>query len=729
MGKRGAVKKTVRFIVAAIMLAVVLHPVLPVHAEGSEEDQANSWRYENGQLKEDSSNVIRTSSYHPNATRTGIDVSEWNGVIDWEKVKGSGVDYAIIRCGWGMDEKSQDDKYWLRNVSECERLGIPYGVYLYSYATNTERAMSEAKHVLRLIDGYHPTYPIYYDMEDSSTLGSDLPAIAKTFCDTITASGYPVGIYANLNWWNNYLTDECFSQWYKWVAQYNSSCNYGNKYEMWQYTSSGSVPGITGRVDLNYLIGYPEDHGQTLAAGVPEGYKDKLTYSAHVQDYGWLFGSKNGQVAGTVGINKKLEAIRIDLQSVDGVSVEYQSHVEDYGWMDFVSNGQISGTSGENKRLEAVWIKLSGTNADKYDIYYRTHVSDFGWMDWAKNGQSAGSEGYGKQIEAIQVVFQPKGEDAPGDTEEPFRYNLSNVALRYQAHVQDIGWQVPVGNGEVAGTEGRALRVEAFTMESDIEGLEVSYASSVQDIGWQSFQKEGAVSGTVGMAKQVEAVKIQLSGKNKDNYEIFYRVHVSGLGWLGWAKDGQEAGTQGYHYQLEAIQIMLLPADSSYAPEVGNSFRSESTEIAYQAHVREIGWQNAVMNGTEAGTTGRALSIEALAIALKNQGYSGDLSYQAHVSELGWQDWKQGGQICGTTGRALAMEAIKIDLTDDMKLNYDVYYRVHARAFGWLGWAKNGEMAGTQGCAKPMEAVQIKLVKKGQVFGEYDSAKKAYIIN
>lgn len=717
MGKREAVRKAVQSMIAAVILAAGFYAVLPVHAAGPEEDKADSWRYENGQLKDDASNVIRTSSYHPNATKTGIDVSEWNGVIDWEKVKESGVDYAIIRCGWGMDEKSQDDKYWLRNVSECERLGIPYGVYIYSYADSTERALSEAKHVLRLIDGYHPSYPIYYDMEDSSTLGSDLAAIAKTFCNTITDAGYPVGVYANLNWWNNYLTDECFSQWYKWVAQYNSSCDYAKKYEMWQYTSSGSVPGITGRVDLNYLIGYPEDHGQTMAVEVPEGYKDKLTYSAHVQDYGWLTESQNGEVSGTAGINKKLEAIRIDLQSVDGLNVEYQSHVEDYGWMDFVSNGQVSGTSGENKRMEAIRIRLSGTNAGKYNIYYRTHVSNFGWLGWAQNGQPAGSEGYGYQIEAIQVVLQPKDSDAPGEMKESFKYNLSNIAIHYQTHVQDIGWQPPVGNGETAGTQGRALRVEAYTVESDIEGLEVNYASYIEDNGWQSFQKEGAVSGTVGMAKQVEAVKIQLSGKNKDNYEIYYRTHVSDLGWLGWTKGGQKAGTEGYGYQLEAIQIMLLPIDSSYAPEVGNAFQKESAEIAYQAHVREIGWQDAVMNGVQAGTTGKALSIEALAIALKNQGYSGTLRYQAHVSELGWQDWKQGEQICGTTGRALAMEAIKIELTGEMRLNYDIYYRVHVRDYGWLSWGKNGEMAGTQGRAKPMEAIQIKLVKKGQIFG------------
>src|SRR5699024_10319918 len=111
--------------------------------------------------------------------------------------------------------------------SECERLGIPYGVYIYSYATTVERASSEADHVLRLIEGHELSYPVYFDMEDYTTqnLGSVLLGqIAQTFCDKISAAGYDVGIYANLNWWNNYLTSSVFDNpnWSKWVAQYNS---------------------------------------------------------------------------------------------------------------------------------------------------------------------------------------------------------------------------------------------------------------------------------------------------------------------------------------------------------------------------------------------------------------------------------------------------------------------------------------------------------------------------
>lgn len=242
-------------------------------SDSKQEDSANSWRYSNGKLIEkQNSELKRASAYNANATRKGIDVSGWQGQINWEKVKASGIDFAILRCGYGGNYISQDDKYFERNASECERLGIPYGVYLYSYATDTTRAASEADHTLRLIQGHTLAYPVYYDMEDNSTIGSDYAAIAKTYCNKVAKSGYPVGVYANLNWWNKYLTDSCFDQWHRWVAQYNSSCQYKGNYAIWQYTSSGAVNGISGRVDMNFLIGYPKDHGENRVAIAEKTY-------------------------------------------------------------------------------------------------------------------------------------------------------------------------------------------------------------------------------------------------------------------------------------------------------------------------------------------------------------------------------------------------------------------------------------------------------------------------
>ena len=429
-------------------------------AEESQEQgdlKENSWRYQDGELirsAEDEISVI-SDVYAPNATKKGIDVSEHNSNIDWEKVKAAGIDYAIIRCGYGDNYDNQDDKQWLRNVSECERLGIPYGVYIYSYAQSTDMATSEAQHVLRLISGHKLSYPVYFDMEDNSTLGSDFGAIAQTFCSTVQNAGYAVGVYANLNWWNKYLTDTRFEQWHRWVAQYNIQCDYTGTYAMWQYSSKELVDGIDGLVDMNYLIGTPADHGvKELQGGV--------SYEAHVSDIGWQTFVQNGEMAGTTGQNKGIEALKMQLNDVDG-DIEYRAHVRDIGWQDYVSNGQQAGTTGQAKPVEAVSIRLTGKAEEQYDIYYRVHSSDFGWLGWAKNGEDAGTQGYAKKVEAIQVQLVEKGGEAPGETSNAFK--MKETEVQYQAHVSDIGWQNIVTNGALAGTTGQNKGMEALKLQ------------------------------------------------------------------------------------------------------------------------------------------------------------------------------------------------------------------------------------------------------------------------
>ncbi|MBR2027461.1 MAG: hypothetical protein IKA10_00545 [Oscillospiraceae bacterium] len=239
----------------------------------------NSWRYKDGEaIKSEYGISLFSDPYHPDAKYKGIDVSHHQGVIDWEKVKADGIDFAIIRCGYGEDKTEYDDRCWEYNTSECERLGIPYGVYIYSYAGRIENpgenadfkkqsiidAKSEADHVLRLIEGKNLSLPVYYDLEENSMIDAatqiDLAAVSKAFCEKIEAAGYPVGIYANLNWWTYYLTDPCFDNWYRWVARWNDYCGYEGEYAVWQYYEKGAVDGITVDVDMNFLIGTPTDH-------------------------------------------------------------------------------------------------------------------------------------------------------------------------------------------------------------------------------------------------------------------------------------------------------------------------------------------------------------------------------------------------------------------------------------------------------------------------------------
>lgn len=309
-------------------------------------------------------------------------------------------------------------------------------------------------------------------------------------------------------------------------------------------------------------LGVADANGIVSALGLTKALENSvvtsspsISYQTHVQDYGWQSWKSNGEVSGTVGQSKRLEGINIKLSNING-SIEYKTHVQDIGWQDWKSNGQMSGTSGQSKRLEAIKVKLSGEAANQYDVYYRVHAQDYGWLDWAKNGESAGTEGYSKRLEGIQIVLVKKGENAPGSTSRPFIYKM----IKYQTHVQNIGWQGEKADGEMSGTTGQSLRLEAIKIQlsSSIDGG-IVYKTHVQDYGWLNFVTNGQASGTTGQAKRLEAIQMQLTGNAKNQYDLYYRVHAQNFGWLGWAKNGESAGTAGYSYRLEGIQIVLVP--------------------------------------------------------------------------------------------------------------------------------------------------------------------------
>ena len=261
--------------IAGVLLAFIMLVTsgMPIYAKESG-DKANSFRYENGQAIVEAepfastfpgawkkiSGKYRSSngSVIDGAVARGIDVSHNQGVIDWQKVKKDGIDFAIIRCGYGMNQANQDDAQWLNNVKGCEQNGIPYGVYLYSYADTVAKAKSEAAHVLRLIKGHKLSYPVYYDLEDnyilSHTTAAQRQKITETFTSIIKKAGYSVGVFAPKNWFEKELPTAAFNKWDKWVAHWNTKCTYQGNYQIWQATNKATVAGITGSVDMNFLM-------------------------------------------------------------------------------------------------------------------------------------------------------------------------------------------------------------------------------------------------------------------------------------------------------------------------------------------------------------------------------------------------------------------------------------------------------------------------------------------
>ena len=184
-----------------------------------------------------------------------IDVSEHQGTINWEAVK-SQINGAIIRCGYGDDVASQDDAQWIRNATECERLGIPYGAYLYSYCTNEAHLQSEIAHIKRLLSGRKLSLPFYIDIEDPGLSFSTFKAdYFIRMGQAIEDAGYWFGVYANLNWFNNCIGGK-LNRFTKWCAAYGTNNgqpqtrpNIGE--DIWQYSSAGSIQGIAGNVDVN----------------------------------------------------------------------------------------------------------------------------------------------------------------------------------------------------------------------------------------------------------------------------------------------------------------------------------------------------------------------------------------------------------------------------------------------------------------------------------------------
>lgn len=188
----------------------------------------------------------------------GVDVSKWQGEIDWETVAASGIDFAIIRCGYrGISSGSLiEDKYFEQNIKGATENGIKVGVYVYSQAVTKAEAIEEASMALELVKGYHLQLPIYIDTEGSGGRGDDVSKedrteFVKAFCETVKNAGYKPGVYSGKWWFMNKVNVSELEQYHIWVAQYNTECTYTGRYDIWQYTSSGSVPGIDGRADMN----------------------------------------------------------------------------------------------------------------------------------------------------------------------------------------------------------------------------------------------------------------------------------------------------------------------------------------------------------------------------------------------------------------------------------------------------------------------------------------------
>ncbi len=349
-------------------------------ASSETSDTANSWRFTNGKLTQDTTleKTMSSLGYGTGSSKGSIgkliDVSKWDGKINWSKVKASGIDYAIIRCGYGSNKASQDDKYFSYNVRNARAAGVKIGVYIYSYAYDEKSAQSEADHVLRLLksedlSASKLTLPVYYDLEEQagtskpcvkvdgkkkSLSNSTLGKMAAAFAKKITASGYKMGVYANKSWWTNYLTASQFSNssWSKWVAQYfydsGKLCTYTGKYDIWQYSSTGKVSGISTNVDMNYL--YKNFSSSILTAVIDPANVEVPSKVVASYDF-------KGALAGTLTSSVKMKSIKVRLKENGTTKKETSVSVNasSYNFANFdTSKIKMALTAGKTYTIEAL---------------------------------------------------------------------------------------------------------------------------------------------------------------------------------------------------------------------------------------------------------------------------------------------------------------------------------------------------------------------------------------
>lgn len=333
----------------------------------------------------------------------GIDVSSYQGTIDWSKVK-SEIDFAIIRCGYGDNIKSQDDKEFFNNVNGCIENKIPYAIYLYSYAkklSGSESIESEVEHCKRLLDEV-PTKPfcVYIDMEDDSiiSLGKDtLTNHAIYFCNKIESLGYQAGVYANENWFKNYLNASLIAKdsYSIWCAKYSQTRpNISVDYDIWQYSSTSRVNGINGNVDMNEMYNDIRNNGQqstqrnNITYQIWDDVKNKwLPNVVNDSDYAGLYGHDVCCVYANLDIG----------------DVYYKVHYKSGKWLPEVKNREdYAGLY--NKPIDGFMIK-SNTKKLTYRVHLRRQNR---WLPWVTGYNTSDfNNGYagiiGQEIDGIQI--------------------------------------------------------------------------------------------------------------------------------------------------------------------------------------------------------------------------------------------------------------------------------------------------------------------------------------
>ena len=479
----------------------------------------------------------------------------------------------------------------------------------------------------------------------------------------------------------------------------------------------------------------------------------KIKYQVHIQEKGWQEWKENGEMAGTEGEGLRLEAIKIELENSEEYSIEYRVHIEEDGWQDWKTDGELAGTTGEGKRLEAIEIRIVEKHKKARmcidepingSEYYNQDISGIKVKGWKManvsntnikayiNDTEINSEkiNYTERPDVIEAVTDYGTEEENPEPGFEFTIDKSDLKdgnntirievyskdnqiitsdsvvvfmdtqlhIKYSAHVEEIGWQEYVQDGELAGTTGQNLEIEALKLEliNAPDTAHIKYKSYVEGEGWSEYVQDGEQIGTTGQNKKIQAIQIDLEGL--DGYVVEYRTHVEEIGWQSWASNGMEVGTTKQTLGIEAINIRIVEEKNTVVPSV-----------TYSVHNSINGWTAYGRNGIIVGDTTSGVKLDDIKIALENSGQA-NIKYSVHLQELNWQDEVENNQQAGVSNSENGIEAIKITL--EGLEGYSVQYRTYVIGRGWQDWVEDGEISGTTGESLQIGAIQIRIIIK-----------------
>ena len=424
-------------------------------------------------------------------------------------------------------------------------------------------------HVLRLIEGHELSYPVYFDMEDYTTqnLGSVLLGqIAQTFCDKISAAGYDVGIYANLNWWNNYLTSSVFDNpnWSKWVAQYNSYCAYEGDYDMWQCTSSGSVDGINGDVDLNFWLDDWDFDGISVDKVSPQfintllnitvnisGVNDNLQYKFVWQRDNWEEWGvlKNFSSSNTTSWRPdKAGDYEIIVDINDGSKVVSRSisyEIVDEGWI--IDNLTIL-TEAPYKQGKAIELVMN-TAGDNENLQYKFVWQRDDWEEWGtlQNFSSNNTAQY-TPTEPGQYTFIVDVTDGNGKT----------LHSQVSCTVEKREWQfVNIETDKASPQSIDAVPINVLVnTRGDTEGLQYKFVWSRDN--WEEwgtlrgFGSSSSVSWSPDKAGEYKIIVDINDGEKTTTQSILYTITDE-----GWDVESLNIVTDSPYKVGQAIELLM----------------------------------------------------------------------------------------------------------------------------------------------------------------------------